>query len=189
MILGLSLGGNELLWSDPAVLTILTISAALFLLFLLVEGKFAKEPIMPLYLLRHRTPLAASLVRSLISVTDIVKLVHFNGDLLSYLQSSHFLPSCAGSVCYGVWNSTHPQLNCRFVWISYMGNGHGQNGLTLIQWADDRVGIIGLQCWRMHCNSWVHVYSPLSTPPHQFGSISHSLSRRQWDLLEQSPHY
>jgi hypothetical protein len=62
LILGLNLGGNELPWSHPFVLTVLPVSAACFIAFLFVEGKVAREPIMPLYLLSHRTPLAAALV-------------------------------------------------------------------------------------------------------------------------------
>jgi hypothetical protein len=62
LILGLNFGGNELPWSHPFVLTVLPLSGAAFIAFLIVEGKFAKEPIMPLYLLSHRTPLAAALV-------------------------------------------------------------------------------------------------------------------------------
>jgi len=62
MILGLNLGGNELPWSHPLVLTMLPLAAFFFILLLVVEGKFAKQPILPLYLLSHRTPLAAALV-------------------------------------------------------------------------------------------------------------------------------
>jgi hypothetical protein len=61
-ILGTSLGGNELPWTHPLVLTILPLSVLFFNLFLIVEGKFATKPILPLYLLSHRTPLAAALV-------------------------------------------------------------------------------------------------------------------------------
>jgi hypothetical protein len=62
LILGLNLGGNELPWTHPLVLTILPLSAIFFILFLVVEGMFANEPIMPLYLLSRRTPLATALV-------------------------------------------------------------------------------------------------------------------------------
>ena len=62
LILGLNLGGNELPWTHPVVLTILPFSALFFILFLVVEGKYATEPIMPLYLLSRRTPLVSGLV-------------------------------------------------------------------------------------------------------------------------------
>jgi hypothetical protein len=64
LILGMNLGGNELPWTHPLILTILPLSAVFFILFIIVEGKFANEPIMPLYLLSHRTPLSAALVLS-----------------------------------------------------------------------------------------------------------------------------
>jgi hypothetical protein len=61
LIFGLNIGGNELPWTHPFVLTILPLSAVFFALFLVVE-KYANEPILPLHLLSHRTPLAAALV-------------------------------------------------------------------------------------------------------------------------------
>jgi len=66
MILGLNLGGNELPWTHPLVLTMLPLAALFFILFLVVEGKFAKQPILPLYLLSNRTPLVAALVFSFV---------------------------------------------------------------------------------------------------------------------------
>jgi hypothetical protein len=61
LIFGLNIGGNELPWSHPAVLTILPLAGVFFIIFLFVE-KYAREPILPLRLLSHRTPLAAGLV-------------------------------------------------------------------------------------------------------------------------------
>jgi hypothetical protein len=58
-ILGLNMGGNEVPWSHPFIITILPLSLILFIAFLLVEGRFATEPILPLKLLSHRNPLAA----------------------------------------------------------------------------------------------------------------------------------
>lgn len=56
----MNLGGNEVPWSHPFIITILPLSIILFISFLVVEGRFAKEPILPLNLLSHRTPLAAA---------------------------------------------------------------------------------------------------------------------------------
>ena len=67
MILGLNLGGNELPWTHPVVLTMLPLSAVSFIGFLIIEGNFATDPILPLYLLSHRTPLGAALVETMFS--------------------------------------------------------------------------------------------------------------------------
>jgi hypothetical protein len=56
----MNMGGNEVPWSHPFIITILPLSLILFISFLVVEGRFAMEPILPLKLLSHRTPLAAA---------------------------------------------------------------------------------------------------------------------------------
>ena len=56
------MGGNEIPWSHPFILTILPLSLIFFILFLVVEGRYATEPILPLKLLTSRTPLASAFV-------------------------------------------------------------------------------------------------------------------------------
>jgi len=85
MILGLNLGGNELPWTHPLVLTMLPLAALFFILFLVVEGKFAKQPILPLYLLSNRTPLVAALVFSFVFMLMQVKLVLVDGCFCRHL--------------------------------------------------------------------------------------------------------
>ena len=52
-------------WDSPLVLVLTSLSLALGLLFLLVEGYWAKEPVFPLRLLIHRDVLTAYLIASL----------------------------------------------------------------------------------------------------------------------------
>lgn len=94
LVLGLNLGGNEVPWTDPVILTILPLSAVFFVLFLIVEGNYAEEPIMPLYFLRKRTPLAAGIVLpSHRLVLIVVELVYSHDRILSDVQRSAILPS------------------------------------------------------------------------------------------------
>ena len=60
-LLGLSAGGNLVAWGSPLVLASLPASGVFLVLFVLVEARFAAEPIIPLHLVRNRTVLAASL--------------------------------------------------------------------------------------------------------------------------------
>ncbi|TGO82225.1 hypothetical protein BPOR_0884g00020 [Botrytis porri] len=55
----LDLGGHRMPWTDHKLLSLLGISVAAGLLFLLVEGFWAKEPIFPLRLLRNRDVLTS----------------------------------------------------------------------------------------------------------------------------------
>ncbi|KAI1073795.1 major facilitator superfamily domain-containing protein [Whalleya microplaca] len=57
-LVGLSLGGNELPWSSPWVITALVGSIVLFGLFLLVEAKTTAIPVIPLRMLKGRLPIA-----------------------------------------------------------------------------------------------------------------------------------
>ncbi|KAK3360894.1 vacuolar basic amino acid transporter 2, partial [Lasiosphaeria ovina] len=55
-LVGLSLGGNELPWSSPWVISSLLGSLVLFALFLVVEAQTSAIPVIPLRLLRGRLP-------------------------------------------------------------------------------------------------------------------------------------
>ena len=80
----MNMGGNEVPWSHPFIITILPLSLVFFILFLIVEGRYATEPILPLKLLTHRTSLAAAFVNPRYSVMLIlVKLVFVDGSVRS----------------------------------------------------------------------------------------------------------
>ena len=64
-LLVLDLGGQKLPWGHPAIWILLTSSVALGLLFCLIEGYVAREPIFPLKLLIHRDIMTAYLVIAL----------------------------------------------------------------------------------------------------------------------------
>ncbi|ELU41783.1 MFS_1 domain-containing protein [Rhizoctonia solani AG-1 IA] len=57
LLLGLSLKtGEDLKWSSPIVVSLLCLSAVFAVVFVLVEAKWAPEPVMPMRLLTMRTP-------------------------------------------------------------------------------------------------------------------------------------
>lgn len=115
LVLALNLGGNEVPWTDPIILTILPLSVVLFVLFLVVEGNYAEEPIMPLYFLTKRTPLAAGIVLpSHRLVLIVVELVYSHGRILSDVQPSAILPSRIGPSCGKSWFQTSSAF-CRHI--------------------------------------------------------------------------
>lgn len=61
LLLGLNSGGNLVPWTHPLVLASLPLSAVAFIAFIVVEDKYAAEPIIPVRLLLHRTVAAACL--------------------------------------------------------------------------------------------------------------------------------
>lgn len=60
-LLGLNSGGNLVPWTHPLVLVSLPLSAVALIAFVIVEDRFAAEPIIPVRLLLHRTVAAACL--------------------------------------------------------------------------------------------------------------------------------
>jgi hypothetical protein len=63
-----SIGENEIGWSDPIIVGLFGASGGLFLVFLLVEFKFAKEPVLPLELLHRRTAVSVAVHNLVLSI-------------------------------------------------------------------------------------------------------------------------
>ena len=68
LLLGLSLKtssikatGEDYRWSDPLIWGLLSVAAATTIIFVLIEGLYSPEPILPLNLLTRRTPVAIAL--------------------------------------------------------------------------------------------------------------------------------
>ena len=67
----LNSGGNTVPWNHPIVLASLPLSAALFLVFIVVEARYAVEPIIPVRLLLNRTVAAACLTNWFFTMSQI----------------------------------------------------------------------------------------------------------------------
>ncbi|WFD41808.1 hypothetical protein MPSI1_000444 [Malassezia psittaci] len=70
ILVGLNLGGNELPWTHPAVLSSLIGGLILAGVFVYVEKNVAREPLMPLSVLFNRTPGFVSLACFFVSVSQ-----------------------------------------------------------------------------------------------------------------------
>ncbi|KAI1029284.1 hypothetical protein LB504_010714 [Fusarium proliferatum] len=68
LLLGLNSGGNLVAWSHPLVMVSLPLSLAAAGAFVLVESRWATEPIIPLHLLLDQTVLAACLMNCLVTM-------------------------------------------------------------------------------------------------------------------------
>ncbi|RSM15862.1 hypothetical protein CDV31_004804 [Fusarium ambrosium] len=68
LLLGLNSGGNVVGWTHPLVLVSVSLSVAVAGAFVVVETRWAKEPIIPMHLLLNRTILAACLMNCLITM-------------------------------------------------------------------------------------------------------------------------
>ncbi|KAL1406811.1 hypothetical protein Q8F55_006220 [Vanrija albida] len=105
LLLGVSLktaaskpGGGEYAWSDPLVAGLLVASLVVTAVFLVVEGKYAAEPVLPLGLLSRRTP--ASVAFSNLTMAACIFSMLYNVPLFftavrlqsSSVAGAHLLP-------------------------------------------------------------------------------------------------
>ncbi|KAL2037212.1 hypothetical protein N7G274_010075 [Stereocaulon virgatum] len=72
LLLGLTTGGNIVPWTHPLASVSLPLAAALLCVFIFVEQKIAREPILPLHFLRDRTVLCACLTNWFFNLTTYV---------------------------------------------------------------------------------------------------------------------
>ncbi|KAG2176966.1 hypothetical protein INT43_007620, partial [Umbelopsis isabellina] len=63
ILLPLQSGGNSYAWNSPFVISLFCVGGVLLVCLILVESKYAKEPLLPGKLLRRRTPLAICIVQ------------------------------------------------------------------------------------------------------------------------------
>ncbi|KAF4336570.1 major facilitator superfamily transporter [Fusarium beomiforme] len=68
LLLGLNSGGNLVAWSHPLVLVSVSLSVVAAGSFVLVESKWAEEPIIPMHLLFDQTVLSACLMNWLVTM-------------------------------------------------------------------------------------------------------------------------
>jgi hypothetical protein len=98
-----SIGDDEIGWSDPLIVGLFGASGGLFLVFLLVEFKFAKEPVLPLELLHRRTAVSVAIHNLVLSILiyamvstiyNISLYVHLPSSCTAYPYSTLLSTSC-----------------------------------------------------------------------------------------------
>ncbi|CAG8509164.1 4035_t:CDS:2 [Paraglomus occultum] len=62
LLLPLNWGGDQYAWNDPIIISLLVVGGVLYIVFAVIEGYVAVEPIVPLRLFRNRTLLGCILV-------------------------------------------------------------------------------------------------------------------------------
>ncbi|ORY27197.1 putative multidrug resistance protein fnx1 [Naematelia encephala] len=118
--------GDEYAWSDPTVWGLLIVALIFTIAFILVEGYYSPEPILPLGLLTRRTPLAAA-ISSFTMVTNQYAILYniplyFSAVRLQSSSSAgaHLLPFSisigVGSLTVG-WIMRH---NGKYWWLNVM---------------------------------------------------------------------
>lgn len=102
-LLPIQLGGSKLPWSHPFIPALFGTSAVLALGFVLVESRWAKEPIFPLNLLRHRDVVLSYAVMGLQGAAQLGLMfcvpLYFQvtENVSNTVAGAHLIPSVVGN--------------------------------------------------------------------------------------------
>jgi hypothetical protein len=112
-MLATSLGGNSMPWSHPLVIGSLVGSVVMTIVFVAIEAKHAKNPIMPWQIITQRTPLASSFtnfwaIMSSMSLIFLVPLyfqsvLGFSSSRAGVYMLPKIIASSAGSLISGYY--------------------------------------------------------------------------------------
>ncbi|KAG4107276.1 MFS general substrate transporter [Neocallimastix lanati (nom. inval.)] len=91
-LLGLNWGGAKYSWKSPTIITLFIVSFALLIFYIIIEFKFAKEPITPPVLFKYRNITASSVTNFLegiifLNVINTLPLLYQDGRLFSATYS------------------------------------------------------------------------------------------------------
>jgi hypothetical protein len=129
-------GGVSYAWNSTLVIVLLTLGAALYVVFVIYEAKFAKIPIMP-------STFSNSILISSAFVHDSISRINPGPDVLRWncvlwkpILLANLLPTCAASKHHRVWRLTpaahhHTNLYCDFGGINPRKVSQAQRQLTI----------------------------------------------------------
>jgi MFS family permease len=115
-LLPLQIGGDRLPWSHPAILGLLGGACVSAALFVVVEGKLAREPVIPLILFRNKDVMLSALIMMIqgmaqMAVCAISSIQIFSLTILAHVCNPFVLSSDHRSIEYSCWCS--PLSGCR----------------------------------------------------------------------------
>ncbi|KAJ4405468.1 hypothetical protein N0V91_005208 [Didymella pomorum] len=108
LLLPLEIGGNRVPWSDLRIPMLFFAALAFGLLFLAVEGRVAREPIIPLSIIRHKEVLLSSLIMicqvgAQVGLMFAVPLYfQVTANASSTVAGAHLVPAVVGNAIGGL---------------------------------------------------------------------------------------
>jgi MFS family permease len=108
LLLPLEIGGDRIPWSSPAIILLFIAAAVFGVLFLAIEGWVAKEPIIPLALLRQRGVIIPSIVTFFQTAAQIGLMfavpLYFQvtASASNAVAGAHLVPAVVGNAIGGI---------------------------------------------------------------------------------------
>ncbi|WVF70344.1 hypothetical protein IAT40_005134 [Kwoniella sp. CBS 6097] len=137
------------LWSDPIILGLFGLSSILFVLFLVVELKWAAEPVMPFELLNRRTAASVAINNFAISVSNFALLysipLYFTvvRQMSSSLAGAHLMPNSVFGMIGSLGCGFVVRHTKRYYWLNFW------TGLMGV------IGTILISTWGMTTSEWM----------------------------------
>ena len=138
----LEIGGDRIPWSSPTII-ILFVGAVVFgLLFIATEGWVAKEPIVPLTVLRHRDVVLSSLVMFLQSAAQLGLMfavpLYFQvtSSASNSVAGAHLVPAVVGNAVSGIISGAVISRTGRYKLLILVGTLLSSGGylLLILRW-------------------------------------------------------
>ncbi|ORX37438.1 transporter [Kockovaella imperatae] len=129
---------DSLSWTSPRILGLIITSVILFLVFLVVEFKLVKEPVLPIDLLGRRTPIACFVNNFFISIVIFGTLYTVPLYFSAVLQMSstetglRFMPAPLIGICTSIGVGYLVKVYGKYKWLCFLGGLDGILGAFLI---------------------------------------------------------
>ncbi|KAG9680981.1 putative major facilitator superfamily transporter, partial [Aureobasidium melanogenum] len=124
LLLGLNSGGNIVPWNHPLVYVSLPLSGLALVAFVYVEDKVAKEPVIPIRLLLHRTVASACLTNWFLTMA-VYALFYYVPIYFQIVQGlsataagTRLVPQSIGTACGSLGAGVIMRATGRYWWLS-----------------------------------------------------------------------
>ena len=123
LLLGVNSGGNVAPWTHPLILISLPLAAVFLVVFIVVEARFAEEPIIPVKLLLDRTVLSACLTNLFITTSTFALLfygpIYFQVKGLTATEAGiRLIPQSLGGAVGSIVGGLVMRWTGRYYWLT-----------------------------------------------------------------------
>ncbi|KAI5461777.1 major facilitator superfamily domain-containing protein [Mariannaea sp. PMI_226] len=142
LMLPVEIGGQKISWDHPLIFTLLAVGVLLVFLFVLVESRWAKEPIFPLRLFGERNVTMAYLIMAaqagaqLGMMFSVPLYFQVTQRVSSTVAGAHLFPSVLGNTAGGIISGIVIQRTGRYKGLLTVAaiSGILSYGLLLLRW-------------------------------------------------------
>ncbi|CCG83941.1 protein of unknown function [Taphrina deformans PYCC 5710] len=123
LILGFNIGGNMVPWLSVIPICLLSAFVILVITFVVIEAKFAREPIMPMRLMTARTPLLTALINFFSSASYFVLVFNlplFYRAVMNFsagMAGKRLIPAALGGSCASLGIGLLMNKTGRYYWV------------------------------------------------------------------------